>query len=71
MKADQISPSAETQRHFTWLSLLVVVMFLAACDERPWNDPQLPSPDGLATYQSMIISTPPKHLDPASSYASD
>lgn len=71
MKADQMIPSTKTQRHFTWLLLVAVVMFLVACDERPWNDPQLPSPDGLATYQSMIISTPPKHLDPAISYASD
>ena len=71
MKADQMIPSNKTQRHFTWSLLVAVVMFLAACDERPWNDPQLPSPDGLATYQSMIISTPPKHLDPAISYASD
>ena len=71
MKADQMIPSTKTQRHFTWLLLVAVVIFLAACDERPWNDPQLPSPDGLVTYQSMIISTPPKHLDPAISYASD
>jgi len=42
-----------------------------ACGEPPWNDPNPPSLDGMVTYQSMMSPAPPKHLDPALSYASD
>jgi len=71
MKINDITQHLKPLRCFDWLLLAGVLMFLTACGDGPWNNPQQPSPDGLATYQSMIISTPPKHLDPAISYASD
>jgi oligopeptide transport system substrate-binding protein len=51
--------------------LLPALLMLAACGEPPWNNPHPPSPAGLVTYQSAISPAPPKHLDPAISYASD
>ncbi|MDG2271961.1 MAG: hypothetical protein P8L39_06650, partial [Halioglobus sp.] len=71
MKTNDSTQHVKPLRCFDWLLLAGVQMFLTACGDGPWNNPQQPSPDGLATYQSMIISTPPKHLDPAISYASD
>lgn len=58
---------------FVWARVLLVlaIIFMAACGEPPWNDPNPPSPEGLVTYQSMMSPSPPKHLDPALSYASD
>ena len=53
------------------LLLVLVVALLAGCGEPPWNNPHPPAPDGQLTYQSMMASSPPKHLDPAISYASD
>lgn len=50
---------------------IVAVLFLTACGEPPWNDPNPPSPEGMLTYQSVMSPAPPKHLDPAISYASD
>lgn len=44
---------------------------VSGCTEGPWNDPNPPSPEGKITYQSVISPKPPKHLDPAISYASD
>ena len=52
-------------------ALLCCSLLLAACGEGPWNNPNPPSPEGMVTYQSMISPAPPKHLDPAISYASD
>ncbi|MEQ9463504.1 MAG: ABC transporter substrate-binding protein [Haliea sp.] len=52
-------------------ALLCGSLLLAACTDEPWNDPNPPSPEGMVTYQSMISPAPPKHLDPAISYASD
>jgi oligopeptide transport system substrate-binding protein len=52
-------------------ALLFCSLFLAACTDGPWNNPNPPAPAGLVTYQSMISPAPPKHLDPAISYASD
>jgi oligopeptide transport system substrate-binding protein len=49
----------------------VTVSLLAGCGEPPWNNPHPPSPPGMLTYQSMMSPSPPKHLDPAISYASD
>jgi ABC-type transport system substrate-binding protein len=60
---------ARTARAYS-LAILVVLL-LPGCGKPPWNNPHPPSPDGLVTYQSMIANTPPKHLDPAVSYASD
>ncbi len=52
-------------------ALLCGSLLLVACTDEPWNDPNPPSPEGLVTYQSMMSPAPPKHLDPAISYASD
>ncbi|MFU8764409.1 MAG: ABC transporter substrate-binding protein [Haliea sp.] len=52
-------------------ALLCCSLLLAACTDGPWNNPNPPTPTGLVTYQSMISPAPPKHLDPAISYASD
>tara|TARA_R110002110_G_scaffold92420_2_gene241232 strand:+ start:15447 stop:17618 length:2172 start_codon:yes stop_codon:yes gene_type:complete len=52
-------------------ALLCCSLLLAACTDGPWNNPHPPAPAGLITYQSMISPAPPKHLDPAISYASD
>ena len=52
-------------------ALLCCALLLVACTDGPWNNPNPPAPAGLVTYQSMISPAPPKHLDPAISYASD
>ena len=44
---------------------------LAGCGEPPWNNPHPPAVDEALTYQSVMTPAPPKHLDPAVSYASD
>ena len=56
-----------------WLPLWLpgMLLFLTACGEPPWNNPHPPRPEGKVTYQSMMTPNPPKHLDPAKSYASD
>ncbi|MEZ5571344.1 MAG: ABC transporter substrate-binding protein [Halioglobus sp.] len=51
--------------------LLLVFTLLSSCGEPPWNNPHAPSPEGQITYLSMMSPSPPKHLDPAVSYASD
>lgn len=53
------------------LAALFAAMALLSCGEPPWNNPHPPAPENQVTYQSMITPTPPKHLDPAVSYASD
>jgi ABC-type oligopeptide transport system substrate-binding subunit len=50
--------------------LIALVLVLAGCGEVPWNNPHPPTPEGEAVYQS-VMSRPPKHLDPAISYATD
>jgi oligopeptide transport system substrate-binding protein len=63
---------SSTASHCFFRTLLITFVFLlAACGEPPWNNPHPPSPEGLVTYQSMMSPSPPKHLDPALSYASD
>jgi oligopeptide transport system substrate-binding protein len=60
------------QRSFVLLSLASVLgAVLLGCGEPPWNNPHPANPEGKITYQSMISPRPPKHLDPARSYASD
>jgi hypothetical protein len=51
--------------------LFLPLLLLAGCGEPPWNNPHPPAPPDLLTYQSMMSPSPPKHLDPAVSYASD
>ena len=51
--------------------LVVLTCLLAACGGPPWNDPNPKHEDGLMVYQSVMSPLPPKHLDPATSYASD
>ncbi len=50
---------------------LFALMLLGGCGEGPWNNPNPPSPEGQLVYQSVMSPAPPKHLDPAISYASD
>ena len=51
--------------------LLLSTALLAGCSDGPWNNPNPESPAGTVTYQSVMTPLPPKHLDPAISYASD
>ena len=51
--------------------LALVSALMSACGKPPWNNPHAPQTDGLVTYQSVMSPAPPKHLDPAISYASD
>ncbi|MEH6636087.1 MAG: ABC transporter substrate-binding protein [Halioglobus sp.] len=51
-----------------WGSL---VLSLSACGDSPWNNPHAPDKEGKLIYQSVMSPAPPKHLDPAISYATD
>ena len=51
-----------------WGSL---VLSLSACGDSPWNNPHAPDEEGKLIYQSVMSPAPPKHLDPAISYATD
>jgi ABC-type transport system substrate-binding protein len=51
--------------------LLLSLAFVGACGKAVWNNPNPPAEEGLSTYYSLISRVPPKHLDPAISYASD
>jgi oligopeptide transport system substrate-binding protein len=51
--------------------LLLSLAFVGACGKAVWNNPNPPPEEGLSTYYSMISRVPPKHLDPAVSYATD
>ena len=53
------------------VTIVVALSLVSACSEGPWNDPNPPSPAGKITYQSIMYPAPPKHLDPALSYATD
>ena len=52
-------------------ALLVCACSLAGCGEGPWNNPHPPAPEDKTTYYSVMAPAPPKHLDPAISYAAD
>jgi len=47
------------------------ILLLAGCGEGPWNNPHPPPAGDKVTYYSVMSPAPPKHLDPAISYASD
>jgi oligopeptide transport system substrate-binding protein len=49
----------------------LILAFVTGCGEPPWNKPYSRTLEGQVTYQSMMSPAPPKHLDPAVSYASD
>ena len=49
----------------------MLASLLTACGGPPWNNPNPQYDDDLITYQSIMSPLPPKHLDPATSYASD
>jgi ABC-type transport system substrate-binding protein len=51
--------------------VVLVSALLAGCGEPPWNNPHPPGPEGKMVYYSVMTPAPPKHLDPAISYASD
>ncbi len=71
MTADQTKSHTTAARWCARALLVPVLIAVAACGEPPWNNPHPPSPEGVVTYQSMMSPAPPKHLDPALSYASD
>ncbi len=50
---------------------LLPALLLMGCGDSAWNDPNAPGLDGESTYYSMMWGQPPKHLDPAQSYAND
>jgi oligopeptide transport system substrate-binding protein len=51
--------------------LILLAGLLPGCGAPPWNDPNPQFDDDLITYQSVMSPAPPKHLDPALSYATD
>ena len=50
---------------------LFACLLLAGCGKGPWNNPHPPPEEGKLTYYSVMSPAPPKHLDPAISYATD
>jgi oligopeptide transport system substrate-binding protein len=55
----------------TRTSLLCLLLALAGCGEGAWNNPNPAKDPDKQTYFSVITRVPPKHLDPAQSYATD
>ena len=73
-RAQMIQPSFQSPARGSAVSavlLAVLATLLSGCGEPPWNNPHPPRGDDLLTYQSVMTPAPPKHLDPAVSYASD
>jgi ABC-type oligopeptide transport system substrate-binding subunit len=54
-----------------WLLGLAGTLLLAGCGDSAWNNPHPPKDPDKSTYYSLMYRTPPKHLDPALSYATD
>jgi len=50
---------------------ILLFVLLAGCGKGAWNNPHAPAAEGESVYYSVIFAQPPKHLDPALSYASD
>ncbi|MEQ8515225.1 MAG: hypothetical protein RIC38_06435, partial [Chromatocurvus sp.] len=59
------------RRACTALALLGILACLGACGDGPWNNPHPPETGDKVTYYSVMAPAPPKHLDPAISYAAD
>jgi len=64
-------PGQAAIRQTLAVALLMAAVLLTGCGEPPWNNPNPKYDDDLLTYQSVMTPAPPKHLDPALSYASD
>jgi ABC-type oligopeptide transport system substrate-binding subunit len=56
---------------FTSTVAVFVSCLLAGCGEGTWNNPNAPVEGEEMVYYSVIYAQPPKHLDPALSYATD
>ena len=50
---------------------LLSLCLLVACGREAWNNPHPPESGDEDIYYSVIFAAPPKHLDPALSYATD
>lgn len=55
----------------TWVLLLSTACCMTACGRGAWNNPNAPVEGDEMVYYSVIYAQPPKHLDPALSYATD
>jgi len=53
------------------MQMFAALVLLSACGEGAWNNPNPPQTGDETVYYSVIFAHPPKHLDPALSYASD
>lgn len=51
--------------------MVLLALALAGCSDGLWNNPHPPKDPDKVTYYSLMTRVPPKHLDPAISYASD
>ncbi len=51
--------------------LLACLLLLTGCSDSVWNNPNPAKDPDKQTYFSVITRVPPKHLDPAQSYATD
>jgi len=54
----------------SYLSILISVLLITACEQGPWNNPYPPS-ESEANILYTSFSGRPKHLDPAQSYSSN
>jgi ABC-type transport system substrate-binding protein len=64
------SPKRRIKQSKAWLLAAIVSLYLAGCDERPWNNPY----PRTASEESILYSSfeeRPKHLDPVRSYSSN
>ncbi|WP_455204131.1 ABC transporter substrate-binding protein [Kaarinaea lacus] len=55
---------------FQWLVCLLLLGFIPACSENPWNNPY-PRSESLENIFYSNFDERPKHLDPAQSYSSN
>ncbi len=70
-KTDAMLTLTITKKTLTLLVVFFTALILSGCGQPPWNDPNPPNPEGEVVYQSVMSPAPPKHLDPAVSYATD